>query len=109
MRSGAFDPDAEAVLAWCLREAVTNVIRHSRARTCRIRLAERPGELSLEVTDDGRGFAGSATGSGLRGMSERLSASGGHLSVGRPETGHGFRLNATVPATMTETGNNCQP
>ncbi len=42
MRSGAFDPDAEAVLAWCLREAVTNVVRHSRARHCRIRLTERP-------------------------------------------------------------------
>ena len=58
LRSGTFDPDAEAVLAWCLREAVTNVIRHSRARHCRIRLAERAGELSLEVTDDGRGFPG---------------------------------------------------
>jgi two-component system, NarL family, sensor histidine kinase DesK len=107
MRSGAFDPDAEAVLAWCLREAVTNVIRHSRARTCRIRLSERTGEMSLEVADDGRGFAGSASGSGLRGMSERLSAAGGHLSLGRPETGPGFRLTATVPGTMTETGNNC--
>ena len=43
MRSGMFDPDVEAVLAWCLREAVTNVIRHSRALTCRIRLIERAG------------------------------------------------------------------
>ena len=41
LRSGTFDPDAEAVLAWCLREAVTNVIRHSRARHCRIRLADQ--------------------------------------------------------------------
>jgi two-component system sensor histidine kinase DesK len=100
MRSGMFDPEAEAVLAWCLREAVTNVIRHSRARTCRIRLTEGRGETSLEVTDDGRGFSGpagdSASGSGLRGMSERLSAAGGHLSLGRPETGRGFRLTATV-------------
>jgi two-component system sensor histidine kinase DesK len=100
MRSGMFDPEAEAVLAWCLREAVTNVIRHSRARTCRIRLTERPHETSLEVTDDGRGFSGpagdSASGSGLRGMSERLSAVDGHLSLGRPETGRGFRLTATV-------------
>ena len=60
LRSGTFDPEAEAVLAWCLREAVTNVIRHSRARHCRIRLSERMGEVSLEVTDDGRGFAGQA-------------------------------------------------
>jgi two-component system, NarL family, sensor histidine kinase DesK len=113
MRSGMFDPEAEAVLAWCLREAVTNVIRHSRARTCRIRLTERRGEVSLEVTDDGRGFSGpagdSTSGSGLRGMSERLSAVDGHLSLGRPDTGRGFRLTATVRAEAAGTGHNDQP
>jgi two-component system sensor histidine kinase DesK len=113
MRSGMFDPEAEAVLAWCLREAVTNVIRHSRARTCRIRLTECPGETSLEVTDDGRGFSGpagdSASGSGLRGMSERLSAVDGHLSLGRPETGRGFRLTATVRTATAGTGHNDHP
>ena len=131
LRSGTFDPDAEAVLAWCLREAVTNVIRHSRARHCRIRLNERTGEVSLEVTDDGRGFPGRAPyspgtpaapdtqdgprGSGLRGMSERLSAIGGRLSLGPAEgsgPGHGFRLIATVPATHVpaaagDTAHNC--
>ena len=56
LRSGTFDADAEAALAWCLREAVTNVIRHSGAKNCRIRLTEHPGELSLEVSDDGRGL-----------------------------------------------------
>jgi two-component system, NarL family, sensor histidine kinase DesK len=102
LRSGTFDPDTEAVLAWCLREAVTNVVRHSRARHCRIRLLERPGEFSLEVTDDGRGLAGLDNedhGSGLRGVSERLSAVGGSLSLGPAPDGHGFRLTATVPAT----------
>jgi two-component system, NarL family, sensor histidine kinase DesK len=121
LRSGTFDPDTEAVLAWCLREAVTNVIRHSRARHCRIRLTERPGELSLEVADDGHGFTrpdeddqpGSASpaGSGLRGVSERLSAVGGSLSLGPATNGHGFRLAATVPATAETTaagtGHNC--
>jgi len=116
LRSGTFDPEAEAVLAWCLREAVTNVIRHSRARHCRIRLTERMDEVSLEVTDDGRGFPGQAHddpatpdvpdsrhGSGLRGVSERLSAIGGRLSLGPADgsgskgPGHGFRLIATVP------------
>jgi two-component system sensor histidine kinase DesK len=121
LRSGTFDPDAEAVLAWCLREAVTNVIRHSRARRCRIRLADRMGELSLEVTDDGRGFADqdkeNPRGSGLHGMSERLSAIGGRLSLAPAEPGHkdhndhnarGFRLVATVPAAtaMATTGHN---
>jgi len=102
LRSGTFDPDAEAVLAWCLREAVTNVIRHSRARHCRIRLADHRGELSLEVTDDGRGLAGQdprhPKGSGLRGMSERLSAAGGRLSLGWAEPDRGLRLTATIPA-----------
>ena len=117
MRSGTFDPDAEAVLAWCLREAVTNVIRHSRARHCRLRLTERTGEVSLEVTDDGRGFSGpvedsakvSSAGSGLRGISERLSAAGGHLSLGHGDNGRGFRLTATVPAAAAAAGHNCQP
>lgn len=113
MRSGAFDPDSEAVLAWCLREAVTNVIRHSRARHCRLRLTERAGEVSLEVTDDGRGFSApadvSATGSGLRGISERLSAADGYLSLGRGDHGRGFRLTATVPAATAGTGHNCLP
>src|SRR5271169_394551 len=121
LRSGTFDADAEAVLAWCLREAVTNVIRHSGAKNCRIRLTERPGELSLEVSDDGRGLNHLQTslqanpqaspqmdpqtdpqthkGAGLRGMSERLSAEGGRLALGAadPTRGRGFTLTATVP------------
>ncbi len=58
LRSGTFDADAEAALAWCLREAVTNVIRHSGAKNCRVRLRRQAGEMSLEVSDDGRGLAG---------------------------------------------------
>jgi two-component system, NarL family, sensor histidine kinase DesK len=111
--SGTFDPDAEAALAWCLREAATNVVRHSGARTCRIGLARRGRTLSLEVRDDGRGHGGDEhggdglagdglatgdgpSGAGLRGMSERLSAVGGSLEL-RP-AGPGFLLIATVPA-----------
>ena len=79
------------------------------------------GELSLEVTDDGHGFADQdpehPRGSGLRGMSERLSAIGGRLSLAPADPGHkdrndrGFRLVATVPAApaMAATGHNCDP
>jgi two-component system, NarL family, sensor histidine kinase DesK len=107
--SGTFDPDAEAALAWCLREAVTNVVRHSQAGNCHIALSRRGDALSLEVRDDGRGPGCDgikehhATGTGLRGMSERLSAVGGHLEL-RPGQ-RGFRLTASVPvrsgATVT--------
>jgi two-component system, NarL family, sensor histidine kinase DesK len=108
-RSGTFGPDEEAALAWCLREAATNVIRHSGAQHCRVRLTEHHGELSLEITDDGRGLPGAAdgqadasglpSGNGLHNMSERLSAVGGHFSAGPGRGGHGFRLVATVPDT----------
>jgi len=104
--SGTFDLDAEAALAWCLREAVTNVVRHSRAGNCRITLSRRADTLSLEVRDDGCGSAGPrpagapsagapSAGTGLRGMSERLCAVGGHLEL-RPGQS-GFRLIASVP------------
>jgi two-component system sensor histidine kinase DesK len=104
-RSGTFDPDAEAALAWCLREAATNVIRHSGAQHCRIRLTERRDELSLEISDDGRGLPQSANGAagaapagnGLHNMSERLSAAGGRFSAGPGRGGHGFKLVASVP------------
>jgi two-component system, NarL family, sensor histidine kinase DesK len=94
--SGTFDPDAEAALAWCLREAVTNVIRHSGARNCHISLTRDGGVLSLTIRDDGRGSAKPNAGAGLRGMSERLAAVGGHLRL-QPGS-DGFCLVATVPA-----------
>ena len=96
--SGTFDPDAEAALAWCLREAVTNVIRHAGARTCQLCLLVSPATMSLRITDDGKGFSGSTgTGSGLRNMSERLSAVGGSLTIEPARSG--FRLTAAVPVT----------
>ena len=99
MLSGTFDPDAEAALAWCLREAVTNVIRHSGAGNCRISLGRRGKSLALTVRDDGSGHVAGpgAPGSGLRGMSERLNSVGGRLEL-RPDANPGFCLIATVPA-----------
>src|SRR6185437_1952596 len=111
MLSGTFDLDAEAALAWCLREAVTNVVRHSGATNCYISLTRRADAMSLTVRDDGNGHSPSGGygtqpspadslphSSGLRGMSERLSAVGGTLEV-RPDLHPGFSLTATVPAT----------
>ncbi len=93
--SGTFDADAEAALAWCLREAVTNVIRHSGASSCSIELIHAQKELTLTVSDDGRGGSKLGSGNGLRGMSERLDAAGGRLRMTRAP---GFTLSATVPA-----------
>jgi two-component system sensor histidine kinase DesK len=93
------DPAHERTLAWAVREAVTNVVKHSGARTCRIALQTCGGVTSLEVDDDGRGPANGRAGAGLDGLADRLRAVGGTLEVGRADGG-GFRLQVRlgVPA-----------
>ncbi|WP_203671064.1 sensor histidine kinase [Catellatospora methionotrophica] len=82
--------------AWAVREAATNVIRHSGASSCVIALS-RAGHWQLEVRDDGRGVpADPAPGNGLRGLAERLALVGGTLST-VDLSGGGFVLRATVP------------
>jgi two-component system sensor histidine kinase DesK len=80
-----------------LREAVTNVIRHSGARTCRIVLACGENGLELTVRDDGDGEA-VREGGGIGGIRSRLAAAGGGMSV----TGdaEGTQLVARVPLGM---------
>jgi len=90
----AVDADAGAVLAMTLREAVTNVIRHARARRCTVEIAVESAVARMSVIDDGEG--GSFTeGNGLAGMRQRLRAAGGSLAVGPADPG--TRLVATVP------------
>jgi two-component system sensor histidine kinase DesK len=72
------DRNREEVLALALREAVTNVVRHSGARRVAIRVSERGEDWQLEVVDDGRGGE-CVEGSGLRGMRARVEAVGGTL------------------------------
>lgn len=91
--------EVESALAWSLREAVTNAVRHSGAKRCTITLAARQtlaGKMvELTVFDDGAG--GAAThGNGLTGLTERLEAVGGTLEAG-PVGRTGFRLLARVP------------
>jgi two-component system, NarL family, sensor histidine kinase DesK len=93
----------ERVLALVLREAVTNVVRHSRAKTCRLSLGQADGACRLEVEDDGQGGL-RPEGQGLRGMRERIEALGGTLSY---KADAGTRLTITLPLAMpvaTEVG-----
>ncbi|MET8973697.1 sensor histidine kinase [Streptomyces hydrogenans] len=97
-RSGPpLEPAAEALLGWVVREAATNVVRHAAATRCEIVVASAPERVRLTVTDDGRGTAAGPSGSGLRGLAERLAAAGGTLTTARPPGG-GFRLTAELPA-----------
>ncbi|MGW0389326.1 sensor histidine kinase [Streptomyces sp. NPDC003042] len=90
----------DTVLATVLREAVTNVLRHSRAGRCEITAVEHDGLMTLSVTNDGvtAGYRDSSphSGSGLGNLELRLRAVGGVLTVDRgPDR---FRVVARVPA-----------
>jgi two-component system sensor histidine kinase DesK len=88
-------PEVETVLAMTLREAVTNIQRHARARHARALLRIEGGEAVLRVEDDGRGGA-IAPGNGLCGMRERIEALGGRLRVDSTP-GQGTRIHAHLP------------
>lgn len=72
-------PSHEAVLALALREAVTNIVRHSGARNSMIDLDVNDERCVLTVADDGRG-GNDPFGSGLTGMSERVEVLGGTMT-----------------------------
>ena len=98
---GGLPPVVDAVLAWTVREGVTNVVRHSGARRVRIAIGRRGAWAEASITDDGPAeprpavvVAGS--GSGLIGLSERVSALGGRFEAG-PTAGGGFRIDVSLP------------
>ncbi|MEW1951995.1 sensor histidine kinase [Terrabacter sp. NPDC080008] len=88
----AVDPRHRTVLAWVLREATTNVVRHSDADECWVELA--PNRLT--VRDDGRGVDGRPEGNGIRGLRERVGAAGGRLTIATGPQGHGTVLEVTL-------------
>ncbi|MEQ6896165.1 sensor histidine kinase [Microbacterium sp. KR10-403] len=84
----AVGPAHRELAAWIVREGVTNVVRHSGATRCEVRLGPR----SVEVADDGVGpVASSASSTGLAGLHERVAEAGGTLTIGRSDLG-GFSL-----------------
>jgi two-component system sensor histidine kinase DesK len=87
----------DAVLGWVIREATTNVLRHSRATSVSVELVTDGRNARLTVTDDGVG-GNAPPGAGLAGLAERLETLGGRLDSG-PAGGRGFRLVADVPLT----------
>ncbi|MBM7863080.1 sensor histidine kinase [Lentzea nigeriaca] len=82
-------------LALALREACTNVLRHSHATWCMIDVAEEAGEVRMTVTNDGTEKP-SGEGNGIRGMNERLAPVGGKAST--ELSGDVFTLQVVVPA-----------
>ncbi|MFJ8631026.1 sensor histidine kinase [Streptomyces sp. NPDC093568] len=101
-------PQTEALLGWVVREAVTNAVRHSGARRCEIVLSGGEERVRLTVTDDGDThvsahpeYSASIGGTGLTGLSERLTTAGGTLTAG-PGPRNGFVVTAELPTESRE-------
>jgi two-component system sensor histidine kinase DesK len=84
------DARAQELFGWVLREGLTNVVRHSHAAACTVRLSP----TSVEITDDGAG-GGTDYGNGLSGLRERVEAAGGKLEAG-PLWPKGWRVCASL-------------
>jgi two-component system sensor histidine kinase DesK len=109
-------PVLDAVLAWVVREGVTNVVRHSRARRCRIQVTHVERWVRIEVTNDDRKLSQQgptpltkpASGSGLVSLAERVAAQGGHLEADPwlSDGITGFRLLVELPVPPPEQQSN---
>jgi two-component system sensor histidine kinase DesK len=80
------DPAHQELFGWVVREGFTNIVRHSRAHSCAVRLSQS----SIEITDDGIGSS-APPGNGLTGLRERVAAAGGSIEAG-PAHPAGWRL-----------------
>ena len=91
----------ENVLSMCLKEAVTNIVKHSHAACCTILFSSTPSELAVTVSDNGVGMVvgrpWSYRGNGLRGMKERLEFVNGSLEL---KSEGGTELVMTVPQVV---------
>lgn len=90
-------PAAEAAIYFTVAEALTNVAKHANATRARVQVDVRRGTLTAEVADDGVGGARVTASSGLRGLTDRLDALGGTLTVESPQGG-GTIISARVPS-----------
>lgn len=96
-------PETETACFRVAQEAITNVLRHARARNLWVRLFQSGGRLALTVRDDGLGFdVQSVRGLGLAGMEERTALAGGSLEL-RATPGKGTVVLAMFPLQRTET------
>jgi signal transduction histidine kinase len=96
MPSERLPPAVEAAAYYLVAEALANAGKHSQASQVRVRVSADETRTEVEVVDDGVGGADLETGSGLRGLADRVAALGGALDV-VSEPGRGTALRATLP------------
>jgi signal transduction histidine kinase len=100
---GRYPQEAEAAVYFSCLEALQNVAKYADASAVTVRLAQANGSLLFEVSDDGRGFdPGTASrGSGLQGITDRIAALGGELTI-RSTPGDGTTVAGRIPTQMAE-------
>jgi PAS domain S-box-containing protein len=92
----------EAAAYYVVSEALANVAKYAGASEVAVRVAHDDGRVVIEVADDGIGGADPRSGTGLRGLADRLSALEGRLDITSP-SGQGTRIRAEIPLRSTET------
>jgi signal transduction histidine kinase len=104
--SRTLSPEVKTAAFRIAQEAVTNVLRHARARNIWVSLATRPSDVELRVRDDGLGFdlgilrRAPAASFGLSSMEERVRLVGGQIEI-RTSPGAGTEVRARFPAVAT--------
>jgi signal transduction histidine kinase len=100
--NGRYPQEIEAAAYFCCLEAPQNAAKYATCSRVAIQLAEAGDCLVFEISDDGVGFdtASSSSGSGLRGMADRLAALDGHLSI-RSAARLGTTVTGRVPIGTT--------
>lgn len=100
-RTPLLAPELETTVYRLVQESLTNVVKHSQARRCRVKLQVSEEEVTVEVADDGIGFDANrgTPGFGVPGMEERVYIAGGALAIESCE--HGTVVRARMPVRGT--------
>lgn len=91
--------DIQNTVSYCLRECVTNIIRHSKASRCTIVMEQAEADYIFKVEDDGNGMKQATHGNGLTGLRERIESIGGQLTFKQQE---GTQVILAVPVNQTK-------
>jgi signal transduction histidine kinase len=95
---GRYPQEAEAAVYFSCLEALQNIAKYAQASRAVVRLAQADGDLTFEVSDDGRGFDPAVVGhgTGLQGIADRLAALGGEVTI-RSAPGDGTTVTGRLP------------
>jgi signal transduction histidine kinase len=95
-----YPPQIESATYFVVAEALANIIKHARARSAHVSIMHSDGRLAIDVSDDGCGGAQPAAGTGLQGLTDRVGALDGTLSI-LTRNGHGTTIHVEIPCASS--------